>query len=84
MYIRYRKCAWYTLLKIIIIIIIRYQVPPWYSPTRPKPVYENSDAQVYWDVPVFAKHNEVRSSLVDARIVNHKSQSIITLEMSCP
>ncbi|PFX32789.1 Cofilin/actin-depolymerizing factor-like [Stylophora pistillata] len=27
-------------------------VPPWYSLVSAKPVYESSDAQAYWDVPV--------------------------------
>ena len=25
-------------------------IPPWYSPTQPKPSYENKQATVYWDV----------------------------------
>ena len=40
--------------------------------------------QAYWDVPVFADHEEVRCNRVDARIVNHKTKRIVTLEMSCP
>ena len=28
------------------------EVPPWYSKTRPKPLYENGSAQALWDVPV--------------------------------
>ena len=67
----------YTNLKLI------DQEPPWHSPARPKPVYKNSDAQAYWDVPVFAERNEVTSNRVDASTVNHKSRSIIALEMSC-
>ena len=60
------------------------EVPPWYSPAKPKPVYESDDVQAYWDVPVFADHEEVRCNRVDARIVNHKTKRIVTLEMSCP
>ena len=59
-------------------------VPPWYSPTMPKPMYESDDAQAFWDVPVFAEHQEVRANRVDARIVNHKTKEVIALEMSCP
>ena len=60
------------------------EVSPWYSPSKPKPVYESDDVQPYWDVPVFADHEEVRCNRVDARIVNHKTKRIVTLEMSCP
>ena len=60
------------------------EVPPWYSPAKPKPVYESDDVQAYWDVPVFADHEEVRCNRVDARIVNHKTKRIVTLEISCP
>ena len=60
------------------------EIPPWYSPVKPKPVYESDDVQAYWDVLMFAEHQEMRSNRVDARIVNHKSKQVITLEMSCP
>ena len=30
--------------------------PPWYSRVEPKPMYESTDAQVFWDVPVYAEH----------------------------
>ena len=33
---------------------------------------------------MFAEHQEMRSRRVDARIVNHKSKQVTTLEMSCP
>ena len=47
-------------------------VPPWYSPLNPKPVYEANNAQAFWDVPLFAKHQEVKADSVDARIINHE------------
>ena len=49
--------------------------PPWYSPLKPKPVYESKNAQAFWDVPLFAEHQEVRANRVDARIINHVSKS---------
>ena len=36
-------------------------VPPWYSPLKPKPVYEANNAQEFWDVLLFAEHQEVRA-----------------------
>ena len=54
------------------------EIPPWYSQVKPKPVYK-SDVQAYWDVPMFAEHQEMRSNRVDARIVNHKSKQVTTL-----
>ena len=59
-------------------------VPPRYSPLTPKPVYEANNAQAFWDVPLFAEHQEVRANRVDAPIINHESKRVITLEMSCP
>ena len=60
-----------------------YEVPPWYSPAKLKPVYESDDVQAYWDVTVFADYEEVRCNRADARIVNHKTKRVVTLEMSC-
>ena len=59
-------------------------VPPWYSPTEPKPVYENDRAQAFWDVPVYADHVEVRANRIDARIVDNSAKTVILLEMSSP
>ena len=44
------------------------EVPPWYSPAKPKPVYESYDAQAHWDVLGFADHEEVKCNRVDARM----------------
>ena len=59
-------------------------VPPWYSPVRPKSLYDSEDVQAYWDVPVFAEYNEFRANRADAKIVDHQAKKVITLEMSCP
>ena len=40
--------------------------------------------QAYWDVQIYAKHQEVRVNSVDACIINQKTKQVITLEMSCP
>ena len=39
---------------------------------------------MFWDVPLFAEHQEVGANRVHARIINHESKRIVTLEMSCP
>ena len=57
-------------------------VPPWYSLLKPKPVYESNNTEAFWDVPLFAEHQEVRANRVDARIINHVSKRVITLEMN--
>ena len=62
-------------------------MPPWYTPLKPKSVCEANKAQAFWDVPLFAEHQEVtvcRANRVDARIINHESKRVVTLEMSCP
>ena len=47
-------------------------------------MYEANNAQAFWNVPLFAGHQEVRANRVDARIINHESKRVITLEMNCP
>ena len=60
------------------------EVPPWYSPMMPKPVYKSEQVEAWWDVPVYADHQEVRANRVDARVVNHLSKKVMTIEMSYP
>ena len=45
------------------------ETPPWYSPDKPKPVYESENVKAYWDVPIYANQQEVRCNRVDAHIV---------------
>ena len=59
-------------------------VPPWYLPLKPKLVYEANNAQTFWDIPLFAEHQEVRANRVDTRIINHESKQVVTLKMCCP
>ena len=60
------------------------EIPPWYSPDNPKPVYESENVKAYWDVPIYADQQEHRCNRVDARIANHNCKRVVTLEMSCP
>ena len=50
----------------------------------PKPVYKSEQVEAWWDVPVYADHQEVRANRVDARFGNHVSKKVMTKEMSCP
>ena len=50
----------------------------------PKPVYKSGQVEAWWDVPVYADHQEVPANRVDARVVNHVSKKVMTIEMSCP
>ena len=59
-------------------------VSPWYLLLKPNPVYEANNAQAFWDVPLFAEHQEVRANRVYACVINHESKRVVTLEMSCP
>ena len=59
-------------------------VPPWFSRTEPKPMYESIHAQAFWDVQVYAEHTVVCANRVDARIVDHKEKRVLLVEMSCP
>ena len=59
------------------------KVPPWLSQVRPRPLSTSSDAEAFWDVPVYADHTFVRSNRLDARFVDHKSKKVLMVEMSC-
>ena len=60
------------------------EVPPWYSPVMPKPVYKSEKVEAWWDVPVYADHQEARANRVDVRFVNRVSKNVVTIVMSCP
>ncbi|CAH3145439.1 unnamed protein product [Porites lobata] len=55
------------------------EVPPWYSPVMPKPAYQNSTSEAFWDIPTYAEHNEVRANRIDARLVNHDRKEVCTI-----
>ena len=59
-------------------------VPPWYSPTTPKPEYHNTKASAFWDVPVFTGSTEVRANRIDVRIIEKETEKVKIIEMSCP
>ena len=59
-------------------------VPSWYSPIKPQSVYETTEVQAYWDVPVYGEYQEHRANRVDARIVNNREKQVVALEMHCP
>ena len=60
------------------------EVPPWYSPVMPKPAYQNTTSEVFWDIPIYAEHNEVKANRIDAGLVSHERKEVCTTEMSCP
>ena len=60
------------------------EVPPWYSPVMPKPAYQNTTSEAFWDIPIYAEHNEVRANRIDARLVTHERKEVCTIEMSFP
>ena len=62
----------------------RHNIPPWFSPTEPKPVDEKHRAKAYWNVLVYAKNTGVRVNTIDVRIINKKDKKVTLLEMSCP
>ena len=50
----------------------------------PKPAYQNTTSEPFWDIPTYAKHNEVRANRIDALLVSHERKEVCTIEMSCP
>ena len=59
-------------------------VPPWYSPTTPKPEYHTTKARAFWNVPVFPCSTEVRANRIDVRIIEKETETVKIIEMSCP
>lgn len=57
---------------------------PWYSPIKPKPVYENEQAVAYWDVPLFAEHTTVVANRIDVTVVDKVRKKVLLIEMTCP
>ena len=51
------------------------EVPPWYSPVMPKPAYQNTTSEAFWDILIYAEHNEVRATQIDVRPVSHKRKT---------
>ena len=60
------------------------EVTPWYSPVMPKPAYQNTTSEAFWDIPIYTEHNEVRASRLDARLVSNERKGVCLIEMSCP
>ena len=48
------------------------EVTPWYSPVMPKPAYQNTTSEAFWDIPIYTEHNEVRANRIDKRLVSHE------------
>ena len=50
----------------------------------PKPAYQNTTSEAFWDIPIYAEHDEVRTNRIDVRFVSHERKEVCTIEMSCP
>ena len=55
------------------------EVPPWYSLVMPKPAYQKTTSEAFWDIPIYAEHNDVRANRIDARLVSHERKEICHL-----
>ena len=56
-------------------------VPPWHTPVMPKPAYQNTTSKAFWDIPIYAEHNEVRANRIHARPVSHERKEVCTVEL---
>ena len=50
----------------------------------PTPAYQNTTSEAFWDILIYAEHNEVRATQIDVRPVSHKRKEVCPMEMSCP
>ena len=46
----------------------------------PKPAYQNTTSEAFWDIPIYAEHNEVRANRIDARLVSQERKEDKTLK----
>ena len=42
----------------------------------PKPAYQNTMNEAFWDIPIYVEHNEVRANRIDARLVSHERKEV--------
>ena len=63
-------------------------VPRWYTDKEVKPLYENDNVSIYWDVPEFTgaqeDANEDRMRRPDGKLVMKNEKKIFVIEMTCP
>ena len=45
----------------------------------PKPAYQNTTSEAFWDIPIYAEHNEVRANRIDALLVSHERKEVCTI-----
>ena len=70
-------------------ILSKYNLLPreeyaWYKRISPKPVYENEELKIFWEVPLFAEQAEVRANRIVAQVNDKVKKEVILIEMSCP
>ena len=61
--------------------------PPWYSNINIKPIYENKEATITWDIPEYSGYEldeNIRPPRPDGKIVLHNEKKIFVLENSIP
>ena len=61
--------------------------PPWYSKSKIKPMYENEDILLLWDVPEYnGREDEIEENILrpDAKIIFKKMKKIFIIEQSVP
>ena len=56
------------------------EVPLTQSPVMPKPAHQNTSTKEFWDIPIYAEHNEVRTNRLDARLVSHEKKEVCAFE----
>ena len=62
-------------------------VPPWYTKISIKPLYQNDELDVYWDIPEYSGYdNDLENGPLrpDGKIINKSTKEIFVLEMSIP
>ena len=65
-------------------LLLKYSINNNNNNNNNNPAYQNTTSEAFWDILIYAEHNEVRANRIDARLVSHERKEVCTIEMSCP
>ena len=84
---RHDRVLQYIMFKILHKYKLITDFPPWYTKVSIKPMYQNEEIEVFWDIPEYSGYDndlEHRPLRPDGKIINKKTKKIHVLEMSIP
>ena len=62
-------------------------IPPWYSKVKVKPIYENENVSIFWDIPEYTgdmEENDLNIKRPDGKLILHSERVVFVLENTVP